>query len=408
MAFPFLNFPAEIRNRVYAHLLCPEPLGKLTELERRHRPVQITHLFHTAILLTCRQVHHEARATMIKGNEFVGISLRGIPVARILTKLHVHIVVLATRILTWSVARDFRGAVMMYQVLNQGTLDEEGQREYNTCDILIRGRDLDALARDLSDPAVSGHEVATAEHTIDMLDPFMKNADPSYDTLAAQKRLLQPFCDHYRGFLNVKITGTVDRALAASAVEEMQSDAVPDADEFVASLVQLKDEGNVLFHAGDYFEAGEKWSTATALLRRMAVRRNWPRVQSLYGRGVLDKMAELLFTLYSNQAQAILSDMRGYDLDDEMEMDDARWRVDGNCRAAETVSNVLGTWWTPSPRQRAKLLYKAAQAARLTGDLLEAQSLIDEAKALQPGDPDIRRDADEISRLSTLLLNHLN
>lgn len=406
--FRFLNFPAEIRNHVYAELLCPYPNYQLNAAGHNHWP-HIAPLFHTSILLTSRQVHREARHVMLRGNQFIRVFTRGVPMSAMLARLPVHVVVHTHCSKANPIVREFKGAVMSYTLKDELHIREHGSAPCNTCDMLILGRDLDALVRGLADPATGTARLATeTQHRINIHDPFKKSKDPNYSNLAMQKDLLQPFRDHFHGFTRVKIQGRVDPAFAAAVRVEVRHEPLPDPDELIPAIRLLKDEGNALFRAGDFFGSSERWRAASSKLQRVRTSANWPRTKAKFGPELVDEMAELFFTLHSNAAQAVLAEMREYDPD--LEMDQVQLaldRVEHSSHMADTASEAFEAAWVPSDRQTAKLCFRSAQACRLAGDLMRAQAFIDHAMEMQPDDGQIQREADEIMRYGILMMNDL-
>lgn len=406
--FPFLNFPREIRNQVYENLLCPYADRDYDQNGHNHWP-DIAPLYETAILYTNRQVYTEAREAMLKGNKFVRVFTRGVMVTAILADVPVQVVVHSHHSHEDPVVRKFKGAVISYFLRDEEDIREHGNAPCNTCDILILGRDLDAFVRGVGDPAIGGSRMATAvEHHINFHDPFKKSRDPNYSSLRAQERLLQPFRDHFHGFPNVKIDGKVDKVLAADVLRQVKYEAMPDPDEFIASIQGLKDEGNAFYREDDFMKAIQRWRSASAKMQRLRSSGLWSRVKMQLGPDFVDTLAELFFNVHSNQAQAALAEMRHFDMgEDDMDEERAYHALEvigHNSHVATTASEAFESAWHPSRRQQAKLCFRSAQAARLVGDFYYAQDFIDRALDLQPDDAAILNEADEIARAMILAM----
>lgn len=400
--FRFLDLPLEIRNQVYENLLCPKADRHVDEDEHNHGS-DIAPLFETAILYANRQVYAEAREAMLKGNKFVRVFTRGVIVTAILARVPVQVVVHSHFTREDPVVRNFKGAVMSYVLRDEQDVQEHGQAPCNTCDMLILGRDLDAFVRGVGDPVIGGPKMATSvKHHINIHDPFKKSRDPNYNNLRAQRPLLQPFRDHFHGFADVKIDGKVDRALAADVIREVNQETMPDPEDFIASIQKLKDEGNAFFHSDNFLKATQRWCSASAMMQRLRFSRIWSRVKTQLGPDFVDALAELFFNIHSNQAQAALAEIRRfypdeYGLDDELIIH-ALESIGQNSHMANTAAQAFESTWQPSARQQAKLCFRSAQAARLTGDLQFAQDFIERALDLQPGDVAVQKEADEIQR----------
>lgn len=405
--FRFMDFPPEIRNKVYAHLLCPEPDFQPDE-DGHYVWSDIAPLYATAILLTSRQVYGEARDVLLRENQFVRVFVRGVVLTLTLALVPVHVVTHSHFPQHDRVVRAFRGSVMSYLLKDELTFRDHGSEPSHTCDLLLRARDLDAFVRGVADPQTGSGRMATGtRHRITIHDPFRKAKDPRYMNVASQKRLLQPFRDHFHGFTQFSVDGEVRPSLAAAVVREARHEALPDPDAFIESIRQAKDEGNAFFRAGNTARATVQWSGALAKIQRLRSSTIWSRIEAELGPDFLDALTEMFFVLNSNKVQAMLAQMRECDGDD---FDMLFFELE-KIKLASSMSNaaaeVLGSMWTPTARQQAKLFFRCAQAARLGGDYPYAHDFIGRAIELLPDDREIRQEADEITRMGLMIMTDL-
>ncbi|CAN8104282.1 unnamed protein product [Discula destructiva] len=398
--FRFMEFPREIRNQVYEDLLCPHP-DRETDLDGLDdRLPDTAHLFETAILCTNRQVYAEAREAMLRGNQFVRVFARGAVVASALAETPVRAVVHSHHSKKDPVVRDFEGAVMSYYLRDGKEIQHNGRAHSNTFDILLLGRDLDAFVRSVGNDFLCATVMAVSvKHHIDIHDPFKKGRDANYSNLAAQKRLLQPFRDHFHGFAKVKINGKVDKVLAATVLREVKHEALPDPDEFIACVTQLKDEGNAFFREGVLSRAMHQWRMAVDRMMRLRSSLIWPQVRTQLGLEFVDRVAELFYNVHSNQVMAVLAEMHEYHPDEIERMEDAMDRIGQMSNMAATAVDAFDSAWEPSVRHEAKLFFRSAQGARLAMDLSFAQSCIEVALDLQPNDAEILKEYQEIRHI---------
>lgn len=397
--FGFMDFALEIRKMVYAELLCPEADFEFDE-EGINEVPDIAGLYDVAILSVNGQVHSEAREVLLRKNQFVRIFACGVIALSILSRVPVRVVVHSDFPKQNSVVYTFRGAVMSYMLTDEQAICEYGGALRNTCDMLSQARDLDAFVRGVTDPALSSPTMATlTQHWIIIHGPFCPQPrDAAYTSFAAQKRLLQPFREHSHGFTRVKIWGSVDPARATAVLQSVCHEPVPDPDVFLESVKRLKDESNAFFRAGDSLMAAKRWQVALSKMERIRMSHIWPRVRTQLGDDFVDALAELVFTIHGNFAQAAVAQMKRCDPDDVHRLESGSDRVAQSTYLARIASEASESTWQPSVRQQAKTLFRSAVAARLSEDLARAQTPIDDALDLLLGDPESRREAAEIAR----------
>lgn len=281
--------------------------------------------------------------------------------------------------------------------------DEDGirmQENFKTYYVLILGRDLDAFVRGVGNDLVDSPRLpACVNHSITIHAPFKKGNDPNYSNLAAQKRLLQPFRDHLHGFAHVEIGGEVDEQLAATVTREVRHENMPDPDGFIASITQIKEQGNMHYRDRRYDRALEQWQGACARITRLRLSVIWRKVHKKLGSDFVDALVETLFLLQINQVQAELAQMHEHCPCELNSMRCGLVAIGELAQCALCVAEEFESAWRPSARQEAKLCFRLAQAGRLAKNVPLAQSSIDRAEQLQPNDALIQQERAEIDRM---------
>ncbi|ROW06616.1 hypothetical protein VMCG_04243 [Cytospora schulzeri] len=397
----FLKFPPEIRNKVYANLLCS--FGEQEEQpkdEEEHEVVietdQVGNLAHTAILLANRQIHHEAKDVMLRQNQFVRIFIRDIRAPKYPGRIIVHSAFPAQD----PIVRNFKGAVMSYYVKDKyGTQTEHCCRCHGmACDLIVLAKDLDGFLRAFAGPDNHLPSLPTStENCIILHDPFKISTNPNYDLVKYQRSLLQPFQNHFSGFTKVEIKGKVGKELAKAVMKDIMNEVLPVPDMFLEEVTNLKNKGNNFFREGRSLDALRMWRWGIFKLLRLRYSNMWSRIGGQLGVEFLDSLAQLYFTLHSNAAQHCLQHMHKLHEDSEIILTDLSI-VECSAHYAMMAGEVFGSTWQPSARQEAKVVFRYAQAARLAGELALAHSLIGTALDLQPNDHSIVREAAEIRR----------
>jgi hypothetical protein len=100
--FRFMDLPAELRNRVYALLLCSFDQKRNTHANMLDNllmeslwQIRIKDTINTAILQTSSQVYREAYDVMVKKNQFVLLSSKGgIPLRSMLATQYTPVIAL--------------------------------------------------------------------------------------------------------------------------------------------------------------------------------------------------------------------------------------------------------------------------------------------------------------------------
>ncbi|KUI53284.1 hypothetical protein VP1G_00614 [Cytospora mali] len=395
----FMDYPLEIRQQIYAELLCSfgEPKKDpetAEEHEAMRRIDQVASLAQTAILRVNRQIHDEAKEVMLNQNRFVRIFTYGIRVSTFPGPIIVH----TTDPDRNPIVEQFRWAVMSYTITDSGD-GSAALQEPNT-NFIILAKDLGAFLGALVGPENNYPTLPTgSEHKIVLHDPFRLSVDPSHHTLKAQKRLLQPFRDHFRGFTDVKIEGNVDNELAKTVLAELSNEDMPDPQEFISEVVHLMDEGEVYSDNGNLFKALQAWKRGGFKLKRLKAGKLWPKVREEFGVGFLEHLAELCLTLLGHVAQQTVAEMHSAS---NMEEVDAEMLSQKYSKVRKLGSLALSAGplyecnWQPSAHQWAQIMFRAAQAGRLAGDRVTAGILIQGALLQQPNDAALLQEAAEL------------
>lgn len=146
----------------------------------------------------------------------------------------------------------------------------------------------------------------------------------------------------------------------------------------------------------------------------------WSRLKDAGGKGFARQVTGLVFEIQSYRAEGYLVAMRKIPL--RIQISESRSIVGhveeaGKVRRlraglvvlmrnlhniwfiAERIGHILGTDWTPTNEQQAKLQYRLAQGLRLVGDsnsVHDAEENIDRAVELLPDDTEIESEAQQI------------
>lgn len=314
-----MDLPPEIRNKVYANLLCSFGEQKeKTEAEGKHEGATeikpVGQLAQKAILLVNQQIHEEAKDVMLKQNQFVCIFTRGV---RILT-LPVQVMMHTNTPVQDSIVKDFKGAVISYHI---DSLHNEGPRSccFNDppYDFIILARDLDAFLRAFVGPDDDLPQLPLGtEHRIVMHSPFEALTDnKDHDLAKVQKTLLQPFQEHLHDFSHVSIKGTVDNKVAKSTLRAIADVSLPNPNTLIEVLTNLKNKGCDLFREEKTHEAKRTWHVAIFKLRRLQDSDLWEKMEEEFDRDIFGSLAQLYFTLCSNTAQYHLRETHAHSAD---------------------------------------------------------------------------------------------
>lgn len=196
--FRLLDLPVEIRDRIYYEILCtwseqvPRPDGKDYPDTRLTDLYAMEHGPELAILRTNRQVYEEAKAVMLKGNQFIRISMTGIwPFELFLIPYQIPVV----SILPNAISR-YRGFVMTYSIDVVADPKECKKR----VDVMILRRDLDLFLKAVAEVEIPVPEAKVMnKHKITIHNPFVGTLSPNFLDEKNQVRLIPLTAERRRG-----------------------------------------------------------------------------------------------------------------------------------------------------------------------------------------------------------------
>lgn len=188
--FRLLELPAKVRDQIYHEILCTWPAYKSTWDEAKQQAVVPTevavmdHKIETAILRTNRQVYQEAKTVLLRGNQFVRVSIRGFqPLQFLFIPSQVPVVTMNQDVIT-----KYRGFVMTHSIdIADDPAPLKGQFE-----VMILRRDLDRFAQALAKADMgSPNFTATSKHTVILHNPFVGTLTPNFLDSKNQVRLIR-------------------------------------------------------------------------------------------------------------------------------------------------------------------------------------------------------------------------
>jgi hypothetical protein len=395
--FRFLDLPGEIRNNVYDLLLCSwndelelEP-GSISKVSRRCPSYPAS-----ALLRANKQIHSEASDYMIKRNQFVRITCRGLDVRNLF--LEDGIPVVSTK--AYEVNR-FNGYVM-HMTLSKPVF-APSQFAFAEYEIMMLRADLPKLCEKLDvESVMTDANATTSEHAALHANIKFNYAYARFFTPKIQEHLLQPIATLLRGVPNLKINGPVDAALAKSVVDEVAKPRWTDPEATLSEIHTGVDVGKRQWQQNNFYTASESWNYAMRTLERMRHSSSWLGLQKTGGEDFVNNTADLYFTLNLLSAAFLQVDMAS-DL-----AHPALIQRNGNAslqhlRRCETASarfaQHASATWIPSNQQQGKMMYRHAKCLRLMRDAaarIKAVTLIEQAAMLAPNDMAIRDEKDAV------------
>jgi hypothetical protein len=395
--FRFLDLPGEIRNNVYDLLLCSwnneleHESGCLSKVSRR-RPRYPA----SALLRANKQVHGEATDYMIKRNQFIRITCRGLDVRNLF--LGNGIPVVSTD--TYEVNR-FNGYVM-HMTLSK-PLFEPSQFAFAEYEIMMLRADLPSLCEKLDvESVMTDANATTSEYAALHASINFNYAYARFFTPNIQEYLLQPIANLLRGIPNLKISGPVDAALAETVIGEVAKPRWTDPEATLGEIHTGVDVGKRQWQQNNFYKAAESWNYAMRTLERMRHSSSWLGLQKTGGEDFVNNTADLYFTLNLLSAAFLQVDMA------PSSAHPIHIRRNGNAslqhlRKCETASarfaQHASATWIPSNQQQGKMMYRQARCLRLMRDAaarVKAVTLIEQAAMLAPNDMAIRDEKDAV------------
>lgn len=414
MTFRFLDLPFEVRNAIYNVILCSPPPRKLRRMDQGDLlplPRGLNYIIHpqeTQILHLNRQIHAEARDVMLRGNQLIRIRVRGMGRAFENLMIESQIPVVRTSALSSSTSKDF---VLTHSIQSKGVVSQTPPQAAPPpwTDLVILRRDLDAFCAMF---AFRGFLAFTdfgtqVEHGLEVHDPFDDTLSPGFMSEKNQERLLGPYREHMRGISRFDVRGRVSAEVARSVEDAVRQVPIPEPDEVIKELRRKKDLGNGYFRQMDFLRAAEAYSEGINKVMHLRNSPAWAKVKAEGGDDFLRALAETFYQVCLNATQNILTAVRDDAPTDEDYHDGwpDHWaqmraaRAEAHTSAAMEAAARLETDWRPTLAQMAKASYRMATVQRARGCMERAKTYIDAARQQAPGDPLIRREAEEIDGL---------
>lgn len=441
--FRLLDLPQEVRDEIYHGMLCDWPERHAGQHTMINGIVQFgarAHDMEPNILLANKQIYHEAKQVLLKANLFVHIRISvkdSAVIPAIFNPIqHPHIPVVAMGHYYTVRYKDL--VVMTYHI--KFPRDSSLQERNDDLSLILLHRDLGTFCEEVDRVNLYlRHFSAEPEYQITMYNPFYTTLSPDFlnstiqvrihiawqvsghrwvflvetslltNVLLFQARLLSVFAKVHQGSGNFSIQGHIQPDLAQAVVARFRQEPVfPTPRAFLDDLAHEKELGNQAFNNGDVSEAYKHWGIARVMFYRARLRRAWPRLKQAGGKDFTDRVTELAFQVNNNWAQGYLVGMRNVVMREpwnRAKLDFWHKQLIDATSDASRMALILATDWGPSDEQYAKLCYRLAVAARLSGgrDLPRAEHFINFAISFLPGNPVIEAEAQEIERQITRL-----
>jgi hypothetical protein len=394
--FRFLDLPGEIRNNIYDLLLCSWE----DELEQDGRGgVAKRYAEYNAmdLLRTNKQIHEEAFDYMMKRNQFVRVTCRGLDVHTLfLGDEVIPIVSEGTR------AKQFEGH-MMHLTLSKPALSTE-RPNFSEHELMMLRSDLPALCRELDiESTMTGVYSTANEYLYITATVAFHPAHADMLTPAIQQHLLEPIAAHVRGLANFSVSGPVSPQLAETVKSQLAQPRWTDPKATLESIHTGMDVGKRQWQNNEFYSASESWEYAMRTLERMRHSSSWLNLKASGGEDFVNSTADLYFTLNLLRAAFLQVDMAGEHAFIRRLVERNGARSLAYLRKCETTSAMfaqhVGSTWAPSNEQASKMLYRQARCLRLlraSDNIVRAVTLIEQAAALAPNDIAIRDEKDAI------------
>ncbi|EMD62271.1 hypothetical protein GGP41_002197 [Bipolaris sorokiniana] len=396
--FRFLDLPGEIRNSIYDLLLCSwddeveyDPSMISSSLSRR-----VPSSPSTGLLRANRQIHAEASDYMIRRNQFVRVTCRGLDVRNLFLSEGIPVITTKARSISL-----FNGHVMHVTLSKPAFVPSAFQ--FSEYEIMLLRSDLPQFCQQLDiESVMSDANPTTSEHASIQACIRLDYAQTRFFAPNAQERLLQPLASSLRGVPNLKIVGPVHDAVAEAVKGEV---ARPRWTEPMATIEEIDtgvDVGKRQWQQNNFYSASQSWAYAMRTLERMRHSSSWQGLQKAGGEGFVNKIADLYFTLNLLHAQFLQVDMANNESQGSVVQRNGRIAIQ-HLRKCETTSarfaQHAGATWRPSNAQAAKMLFRQARCLRLMSDTVsgvKAVALIEQAAALAPTDMAIRDEKEAV------------
>lgn len=396
--FRFLDLPGELRNSVYDVLLCswndeiayePDFVGGL-----RKRSLSYDAM---ALLRTNKQIHEEALDYMMRRNQFVRVTCRGLDAdSLILTEELISAVTTNTR-----KVRRFDG-YLMHLTLSNPSLPS-GAINLSEHEIMMLRADLEPLCRQLDiESAMIDANATTKDHVSVCVTVSFNPFHSDMFTPGVQHHLLEPIASHLRGITDLSISGPISSSTAEEVISQVTEPRWTDPKATLDSIRTGTDVGKRQWQRQDYCSASESWAYSMRTLERMRHSSSWLSLKATGGEDFVNSTADLYFTLNLLRAAFLQVDM-GHDLPSRAMRERNGPIILHHLRKCETASARFAqhadATWTPSNEQASKMLFRQAKCLRIVRanrNVVQAVALIERAASLAPSDMVIRNEKDAI------------
>ncbi|KAL6708061.1 hypothetical protein ACN47E_003495 [Coniothyrium glycines] len=400
-SFRFLDLPGEIRNHIYDLLLCSwedeteQDTSLISQLSRRKPSYQATSLF-----CANKQIHAEASDYMVKRNQFVRITCRGVDVRKLFLAADIPVITTSA-----NKVGQFSGYVMHMTLFKPAYVQTTFR--FPEYDVLTLRSDLPKLCEQLDIESVMvDANSSTSAHTSLHAEIRLNYAYARFYSHKIQEHLLEPIAT-LRGLPNLKVQGPVDHAVAQTVKNKVARPRWHDPQATLEEIETGVDVGKRQWQQNNYYAAAESWAYAMRTLERMRHSSSWLGLQKVGGEDFVNKTADLYFTLHLFHAQFLHIDMANEQVNRHLVHRNGNI-AHQHLRKCETASarfaQHAGATWSPSNTQMAKMLFRQASCIRLmqdTANRLKSVTLVEQAAALAPTDLAIRDEKDAILSWNT-------
>ncbi|KAH9880412.1 hypothetical protein IAQ61_000703 [Plenodomus lingam] len=395
--FRFLDLPSELRNNIYDLLLCSwdseleQDPDWLSNLSRRCPSYSAT-----ALVRTNKRIQAEASDYMIKRNQFIRITCRGLDVRKLF--LADGIPVITT---DGGKVSQFKGYVMHMTLSKPASTPSVF--DYPDFEILILRSDLPKLCDQLDlETVMEDVNSTTKEHISLRVEIKLNYSLAHFLTPKLQHHLLNPVTS-LRGLPNLHILDPVDPTLSQTLTTQA---AQPRWTNPTTTLEQIHTAitlGNN--HHFNPYTSATTWSSALRTLNRIRHSTSWHPLSQSGGLDFINETANLYFTLHLLHAQFLTLDVPSTPTIPTTPSPPllthnataARHHLALCDAAAARFAQHADATWRPARDQRAKMLFLQARWIRLMGEVQrcdKAVRMLDLALRLAPGE---RAQRDEVN-----------
>ncbi|KAF7957382.1 hypothetical protein EAE96_002967 [Botrytis aclada] len=437
--FPFLDLPSELRNRIYEMANCdiedPDPLGNRDEIACPEFKTN----FNINLLLTCRQIHDEAKYVMMTKNLFVEVQLSGAGRRMFINfqaMLHLYRVpVISTKRRIMPEERSFDGCVARYRV----SCDERRSRwEPDLIDSMV------ILHRNMSQFLEAIHQTqwfisacmsTRLYHDVTLQSPFVtrsahvggSGSQFSIESLQnKEEALLSPFSNIKEGEIYIskdwsgsylKHDNTRPPAISSITTESV----LKDLDELTRKGQDHHLRGMNVYAEGFYTLVDYRIALLMNTVRNTTITRLFereglePRDQIIEAQIFEDQLAEIYSTLCYHRAKNALSEMRRL-IDNDQGCCIEKARIIIRKMSSQGRAPVQFPHFLPNPQRIADHIYMEAVSFRLweevhrgdRGSIDQALERVELGLEIAPDHPGLKAEKYRIVRRRVESILHLS